>query len=184
MVWLLLCSCCSGCAATGVALLQCCCCCLLAIALQQWQSNERPTRCGFLIDDFCGELVSLQTLGRRNAAAPAVFFRCILSRNGAWLASWLLSTKAPCSCHLCQLAQCSGANCAPQLLVASVSYVDTPLVELHVESSVLATETAAASTAQQRRTSGAAHCNIGASVALIAARASESRERLACARNS
>ena len=181
-MWLLLCSCCSGCAATGVALLQCCCCCLLAIALQQWQSNERPTRCGFLIDDL--ELVSLQTLGRRNAAAPAVFFRCILSRNGAWLASWLLSTKAPCSCHLCQLAQCSGANCAPQLLVASVSYVDTPLVELHVESSVLATETAAASTAQQRRTSGAAHCNIGASVALIAARASESRERLACARNS
>ena len=178
MVWLLLCSCCSGCAATGVALLQCCCCCLLAIALQQWQSNERPTRCGFLIDDL--ELVSLQTLGRRNAAAPAVFFRCILSRNGAWLASWLPLDQAPVICV--QLAQCSGANCAPQLLVASVSYVDTPLVELHVESSVLATETA--STAQQRRTSGAAHCNIGASVALIAARASESRERLACARNS
>ena len=177
-MWLLLCSCCSGCAATGVALLQCCCCCLLAIALQQWQSNERPTRCGFLIDDL--ELVSLQTLGRRNAAAPAVFFRCILSRNGAWLASWLPLDQAPVICV--QLAQCSGANCAPQLLVASVSYVDTPLVELHVESSVLATETA--STAQQRRTSGAAHCNIGASVALIAARASESRERLACARNS
>ena len=79
--------------------------------------------------------------------------------------------QAPVICV--QLAQCSGANCAPQLLVASVSYVDTPLVELHVESSVLATETASA-----------AHCNIGASVALIAARASESRERLACARNS
>ena len=183
-MWLLLCSCCSGCAATGVALLQCCCCCLLAIALQQWQSNERPTRCGFLIDDFCGELVSLQTLGRRNAAAPAVFFRCILSRNGAWLASWLPSTKLHAPVICVQLAQCSGANCAPQLLVASVSYVDTPLVELHVESSVLATETAAASTAQQRRTSGAAHCNIGAKLALIAARASESRERLACARNS
>ena len=176
-----MCSCCSGCAATGVALLQCCCCCLLAIALQQWQSNERPTRCGFLIDDFCGELVSLQTLGRRNAAAPAVFFRCILEPK--WrVACVLAALHAPVICV--QLAQCSGANCAPQLLVASVSYVDTPLVELHVESSVLATETAAASTAQQRRTSGAAHCNIGASVALIAARASESRERLACARNS
>ena len=49
--------------------------------------------------------------------------------------------QAPVICV--QLAQCSGANCAPQLLVASVSYVDTPLVELHVESSVLATETAA-----------------------------------------
>ena len=49
--------------------------------------------------------------------------------------------QAPVICV--QLAQCSGANCAPQLLVASVSYVDTPLVELHVESSVLATEIAA-----------------------------------------
>ena len=113
--------------------------------------------------------MSLQTLGT-NAAAPASL-HASLSRNGAWLTQGLASDQAPVICV--QLAQCSGANCAPQLLVASVSYVDTPLVELHVESSVLATETASA-----------AHCNIGASVALIAARASESRERLACARNS
>ena len=42
-----------------------------------------------------------------------------------------LSTLSFMLLSLCQLAQCSGANFAPQLLVACLSYVITPLVKLH-----------------------------------------------------
>ena len=75
-----------------------------------------------------GELVAYNA---RVTLAPAVFFRRILSRNDAWLASWLpLDAEFHALLSLCQLAQCSGANFAPQLLVAAVSNVDRPFLKL------------------------------------------------------
>ena len=169
-------------ASASVRLQPCRCCLGLATAVQHRQAMNAHSLC-VPRRRFLGELVAYNA---RVTLAPAVFFRRILSRNDAWLASWLpldaefhaLVIVAASSVQRCQFCP-TAARSLSELRNHATREV-ARAVKVPVQ---LATETAAASTAEQCRKSGASALHCVSRAALIAALASESRVTVACARN-